>query len=140
MTDPETMPDLPPDLRDRLGGLWDSKPPSGVREELLREAEQRLSPEPSTPVLPWRSPLPAAAAAALVGFFLWAGSRTTDSEDGESFAALDINQDRVVDVLDARDLARELHESRAGVDTNGDGTIDQADVDWIVNDIVRLDG
>lgn len=52
----------------------------------------------------------------------------------------DLNQDGVVDIVDALRLAQIVEDDQAtgGKDINGDGRIDQADVEALAADVVRL--
>lgn len=58
------------------------------------------------------------------------------------FAREDINHDRVVNILDAFQLAREIRSGAAlpaTFDFNGDGIVNQADANAIAAEAVRLD-
>ena len=59
-----------------------------------------------------------------------------------TIARADINHDGRVDILDAFQLARELQSGRkpaAGLDLNGDGMVDQRDVEIIAAQAVKLE-
>lgn len=59
-----------------------------------------------------------------------------------AIAHADINHDGHVDILDAFQLARELQSGRkpaAGLDLNGDGVVDQRDVEIIAAQAVKLE-
>ena len=61
---------------------------------------------------------------------------------GPGIARADINHDGRVDILDAFQLARELQSGRkvaAGLDLNGDGVVDQRDVEIMAAQAVKLE-
>lgn len=76
-----------------------------------------------------------AAAGLLVAFFsFWLASSRFDRED--------VNRDRVVNILDAFQLARELRSGAplpSRFDFNGDGIVNQADADAVAAKAVRLE-
>jgi hypothetical protein len=78
----------------------------------------------------------AAAAALVLGLFLIRPWERSDRQDLRA----DLDRSGRVDVLDAFLLARKLAAGTAGpeFDLNGDGRVDQRDVDFAVNQAVRL--
>ncbi len=84
------------------------------------------------------SPYPwlAAAAALVIGLFLLRPWERTTQQDLRA----DLDHSGQVDVLDAFLLARKLAAGTAGpeFDLNGDGRVDQRDVDFAANQAVRL--
>jgi hypothetical protein len=82
----------------------------------------------------WRSSLAATAAAAtiLLAWLLWPAASPPGGQ-----LAMDLDRSGRVDILDAYQLARQLPN---GKDLNGDGRVDQADVDAIAQSAVDLKG
>lgn len=80
----------------------------------------------------------AAACLVLIGWLYFA-LRPVNSI--ATLAREDLNHDGRVDILDAFQLARELHsgvQPASGLDLNGDGRVDQADVEHIAAQAVKL--
>lgn len=64
------------------------------------------------------------------------------NRSGRQFAREDLNHDGRVDILDAFQLAREIRDGKARVDTgdfNGDGKVDEADVELLAKRAVNLE-
>jgi Dockerin type I domain len=147
MHDPSER-DLPPALREQFAELWNpGQPPERVREHLRAAAERQLAPLPRRVRRPVLLRMLPAAAAALLALVLWTGTRPNPKDqDTASLAPADINGDRVVNILDALDLARKLDEPQAAGnslplrwDINRDGLVDGADVDATARQAVRID-
>lgn len=136
MTDrPENDP--PPELQDEIAGLWrPGAPPPRVERTLRAAARARLRPAPWRQQA-WVGAVLAAAAGLLL--LLWLRAQP---EDTRALARADVNRDRVVDILDARDLARHLRRGdapRERWDVNRDGHVDDADVEAAAREAVRID-
>jgi hypothetical protein len=85
----------------------------------------------------WLAAAAVVALAAVLGSLLFSNRRLPD------VAREDVNRDGRVDVLDAFALARRLQQGAAMdrlFDINGDGVVDQKDIDAIATRAVRLDG
>ena len=94
----------------------------------------------------------ALAAAAMVGIVVMLGEPTGKSDPAEYATATqpqttvdiepgDYNANGTLDILDAYLLAKTVSKSsdlHPGNDLNGDGLIDQRDIDWIANQAVAL--
>jgi hypothetical protein len=110
--------------------------PPTVDEAVTRSARERLArPECKRPswlrLVLWS----AAPATAMVVFLLLLRHSPGD------FAREDLNHDGKVDILDAFQLARELHSGSPPApshDVNGDGLVNQLDVERIAADAVKL--
>jgi hypothetical protein len=117
--------------------------PRSVDDAVLNAARRALRQPESTPFRWWAlqnwpnwARIPGLAAAGLLLAFL------TSLFVPSRFASEDVNHDRLVNILDAFQLAREL---RAGTplptsfDFNSDGIVNRADVDAVAAESVRLD-
>ncbi len=108
--------------------------PPGVDEAILVLARRRRV------AWPWAMAGSAAAIAAAVGLAVWLHSPGASERFARTPLAL-AEYTRTGDIRDAFFLARQL---KAGVrpglrwDTNGDGVVDQRDVDALAMDAVRL--
>ncbi len=139
MTD---APDIPPKLRDELAGLWQPEAvPAGITDALRTAARAHLRPLPChrrrQGVLSGLGAL--AAGLALI---LWIRDPSETSDMVTALALADVNGDRVVDIIDARDLARHLGQKdplEGRWDVNQDGTVDLADVEAAAHEAVRID-
>ena len=121
-------------LRRDLCSLYQSHTviPSHVNDAILNRAHARLAGMHRTPrmrKLRWAGA--AVAAAACVLLFGRVAFRSP-------FAPEDIDGNRRVDIVDALKLAHQV-QSGKGRDLNGDGVIDQRDVETIAVAVVRLD-
>lgn len=115
--------------------------PRAVDERILRAAKQRLS-KPAKTRAGWRwgllIPSLGVATAILLVVALWHyPGRTFKGK----FAREDINHDGKVDILDAFALARKMNgasKASSGPDINGDGVVDERDVQLIAAQAVKL--
>ncbi len=145
---------LPPQLADRLAEASRQRVfvPREVDEAILAAAQQHLAPVRQRHrwrrVAGWSS---AVAAAVVVGVSAWLamiGLQGRPSPTAAPHVAVrlpaDIDGNGNVNVLDAFALARELNAAGnrppTNGDVNGDGRIDQADVDAIAQRAVQLNG
>ena len=117
--------------------------PRTIDEVVLRQARRHLG-KPEPPKFPWRRLIPrlAAAAAALVLLLGYIFTRHDGGYSPPAFAREDLNHDGRVDILDAFALARQLKSGPVpgrGEDINGDGVVDQRDVETIATHAVRLE-
>jgi len=139
--DPYQENEAPPELLHAFRQLRpkDVRVPRSLDDAVLKAARRKLRPRrvwwtvPSWPHWARISGLAAAGlAVALLTFFLLPSHSLRE----------DINGDKVVNILDAFQLARELR-SRGTLssrfDFNGDGIVSQADVDVVAAEAVRLD-
>ncbi|HKW30405.1 MAG TPA: dockerin type I domain-containing protein [Verrucomicrobiae bacterium] len=116
--------------------------PPAIDSVVLLAAHRRLArPQRSGPGafrfwLNW--PVWAAACLAVLGLvFLFVKPAAVTP----AIARMDVNHDGRVDILDAFQLARELQAGRkvaAGLDLNGDGVVDQRDVEILAAQAVTL--
>ena len=120
--------------------------PRSVDDSILNAARRTLNrpaPVESMPVRWWAvqnwpnwARIPGLAAAGLLVAFL--SFMLTPSR----FAREDVNRDRIVNILDAFELARELRSGAplpARFDFNGDGIVNRADADAVAAEAVRLE-
>jgi len=109
--------------------------PPALDESLVRSVRRHFSPpKPGRPWW-WRTLAWSAGAAILLVIFLWT------RHPALSFDREDLNHDGRVDILDAFMLAREIQSGQRpdlGRDVNGDGKVDQSDVERIALDAVKL--
>jgi hypothetical protein len=135
--DNQPEPELPPKLAEALRSLNRPKirVPSSIDEAIAQAAADHLRREPVRVLWPNRYWL-AAAAALVLGLFLLRPWERFDRPDLRA----DLDRSGRVDVLDAFLLARKLADGSAGLefDLNGDGRVDQRDVDFAANQAVRL--
>lgn len=136
-------PQAPAALVEALRALAPRKPtvPPALDEAILQQARLHLESLPSAQrrVVPFPRWLAAAAALVLgVGVvFLF----TREKHRETPLVREDIDGNGQVDILDAFALARKLQAgavSAAVFDINGDGVIDQRDIDWIASRAVKL--
>jgi hypothetical protein len=136
-------PRLPARLSEDLKALY-AQPrviPQRVDDAILTLARKHLAGlARSRRIVHFPRWLAAAAAVALAAVLvsLWFSSRRLPEVARE-----DINHDGRVDVLDAFALARRLQQGAATesmLDINGDGVVDQRDIDAITTRAVKLDG
>jgi hypothetical protein len=115
--------------------------PPTIDEAVLREARRHLG-KPQRPRYSWRLWIPRfAAAAALVALLTYGFVRQGSRSRPPVFAREDLNHDGRVDILDAFALARQLKSGLVpgpGQDINGDGVVDERDVETIAAQAVRL--
>lgn len=136
-------PRLPARLSEELKGLY--PPPRLIPQQadaaVLAQAREHLAGVGRRRrVVPFPRWLAAAAAVALAAVLgsLWFSARRSPE-----LAREDINRDGRVDVLDAFALARRLQQGATldrGFDFNGDGAVNQQDIDAITARAVKLDG
>lgn len=136
-------PQLPAKLPEELKTLF-APPrliPPRVDDAVLAQAREHLAGVArSRRIVQFPRWLAAAAAVALAAVLasLWFSSRRSPE-----LAREDINRDGRVDVLDAFALARRLQQGAATVrmfDINGDGVVDQKDIEAVTTLAVKLDG
>ena len=115
--------------------------PRAIDETVLREARHRLE-KPGHSRARWLRLLPRLAAVAIVVLLLtYVFLRERSNFHSPTFAREDVNHDGRVDILDAFALARQLQSGQArgaGLDVNGDGIVDERDVQTIAGRAVRL--
>ena len=135
-------PQLPARLSKELKTLYAPSRliPPQVDDAVLAQAREHLGSFARSRILHFRRWLAAAALVALAAVLgsLWLFSRRLPEVARE-----DINRDGRVDVLDAFALARRLQQGVATdrlFDLNGDGVVDQKDIDAITTRVVKLDG
>jgi len=90
-------------------------------------------------LLPW---LAAAAAMIVAGFLFFFAGRSSNPRNPATFAREDVNHDGRVDILDAFALARQLKQAKVSdlhLDLNGDGVVDERDMEIIASEAVKLD-
>ena len=113
--------------------------PARVDEAILAQARLHLREIAAPAVVPYPGWL-AAAAAILAGLGLtFLFSRT--GPEGPTFAREDVDRNGRVDMLDAFALARKLQAGAVSdrtFDLNGDGVIDQRDIDSIAAQAVKI--
>ncbi len=134
---------IPAELAQRIKALYQEQLPIPffVDELVLAKARAHLE-------RPARSRIVVAsfrwvAAAAVVTFGAWLGSLWFTAKSPATTAREDINQDGRVDILDAFALARRLQQGavlRPLFDFNGDGVVDQKDIDAVAARAVKLGG
>jgi hypothetical protein len=134
----------PPRLVSALKGLPRQQVfvPRTIDEAMLREAKRRLE-KCERPRFSWWHWIPrfaaVAIALALVAYVILRHETVTRPP---AFAREDLNHDGRVDILDAFALARQLKSGKAaapGSDMNGDGIVDQRDIEAIAVQAVRLE-
>jgi hypothetical protein len=139
--DPYQEDDAPPDLIHAFRQLRpkDLRVPSSVDDAVLAAARRTLQPTRAWwTVSRWPnwarvSGLTAVGFAVALLMFLLLPARSLRE---------DINGDKVVNILDAFQLARQLRSHgtlSSRFDFNGDGSVNQADVDVVAAEAVRLD-
>jgi hypothetical protein len=140
--DDTSEPQLPAKLSEGLKSLH-APPrviPPRVDDAILAAAREHLAgvaPEHRIVLFPrWLAAAAVVALAAVLGS-LWFSNRRLPEVARE-----DLNRDGRVDVLDAFTLARRLQQGAATdrlFDINGDGAVDQKDIDAITTRAVKLD-
>jgi hypothetical protein len=116
--------------------------PPATDESILLAARRHLS-KPARAVRRWTILIPAFGLAAVIALLtiLWHGVGHHRSAEQPEFSREDINHDGQVDILDAFALAREIKTSTkppSGMDVNGDGVVDEKDVETIATRAVKL--
>lgn len=136
--------DAPPELAAAFKKLMPAAVfiPRTVDEAVLRAARERLAPatRPRPRVVPIWLRWPALVGFATTAVIAVLAIRTAHF-GGQRYAREDINHDGRVDILDSFDLARRLRDGRSNgsLDQNGDGVVDQRDVQWLAARAVNLD-
>jgi hypothetical protein len=113
--------------------------PPTIDEAILRTAQQHL-----------RKPEPARKGFCFARFFRWTlamaclvllGTMLLFLRPQTNYAREDLNRDNRVDILDAFQLARALQSVNPSSvqDLNGDGTVNQTDVDLLAQESVKLE-
>jgi len=133
----------PTALVEALRALAPQKPtvPPALDEDILQQARLHLQSLPSAErrLVPFPRWLAMAAALVLgVGVVF---QLTREKHRETPLVREDIDGNGQVDILDAFALARKLQQgavSAAVLDVNGDGVIDQRDIDWIAARAVKL--
>lgn len=119
-----------PELSQGLQQLYPLPPvPARVDERILNLARAELARRGRWRPLRWVGAVAAVTGAIFLGRLLLRGPISPRDLDGN----------RRVDIVDALVLAHQI-QSGHGRDVNGDGRIDQLDVDAIGMDVVQLDG
>jgi hypothetical protein len=143
--DPEAPASLIAGLRKSLSESETVFVPSTFDNAIERAARAHLSGE-RAPRFRWMTLLAwvtAATAIIVAGLFLFLPSRPgTNLVKAPDLAREDINGDGKVDILDAFALARQLRNGAVpnrGLDLNGDGIVDERDLQIIAGKAVRLD-
>jgi hypothetical protein len=120
--------------------------PPAVDQRILAMARERLAkPVARRPVFGrWPVWATAAAAALVVGFFIFQGSfhSSNPNTPASTFAREDINHDGRIDILDALALARQIEAgsvAKSSGDVNADGVVSPGDVQTIAQHAVQLD-
>jgi Dockerin type I domain len=138
----EQEPAAPARLVEELRALHNQRLiiPRGVDETILSQAWAHLKEQPERRQLV-RFPrwLAAAAVAMLAAGLVFLLTRHGGVRP--TLAREDIDRNGQVDILDAFALARKLQlgaTSDSALDVNGDGIIDQRDIDWIAARAVKL--
>ncbi|HKX61259.1 MAG TPA: dockerin type I domain-containing protein [Verrucomicrobiae bacterium] len=134
-------PIVPARLVEALGALHESKVsvPTHVDEAVLAQARSHLQKVAAPSIVPFPRWL-AAAAAVLAGLGLTFLLSKTGPEV-PAFAREDVDRNGRVDMLDAFALARKLQAGSVSdrvFDLNGDGVIDQRDIDSIAAHAVKV--
>jgi hypothetical protein len=115
--------------------------PPTVDEAVLRAARQHFA-RPPRKSWRWMILIPSFGVAALIAILGIFWHRNPSSPAQPQLAREDINQDGRVDILDAFALAREI-KTRATLtasdDVNGDGVVDEKDVEIIAARAVKLE-
>jgi len=118
--------------------------PPTLDEAILQAARKHLS-KPERPRFKWLPVLPwlgAATAMIVAGAFLFFHSQPGSHPSNPSaFARQDINHDGRIDILDALALARQLKQGTVSdlrLDVNGDGVVDDRDMQIIASEAVKL--
>jgi hypothetical protein len=117
--------------------------PPAVDESVLRAAHQHLAPKTQArfrwlPLLSW---LATATAILVAAVLILARFKPGVVPNPTAFAKEDINHDGRVDILDAFAIARQLKQgtvSNPHLDINGDGVVDERDMQMIVTEAVKL--
>jgi hypothetical protein len=120
--------------------------PPTVDEAVLRAARRRLE-KPSRPSFSRFFPMPSLTAAlglalALICATYFLSRRPQKQSKDPMLVRQDLNHDGRVDILDAFELARQLKSggaSNPALDMNGDGIVDQRDVEIIAARAVLLE-
>jgi hypothetical protein len=135
-------------LRTDLRGLFE--PPGAVPARadkiILDQARRRLA-QPRRLIirLRWAAGIAAAAAVLIIGVSLYQGPNHQSSIVNHQSVAegrADVDGNGRVDILDAFKLARDIEARGLGAaqwDLNGDGRVDQDDVNLVASAAVRLD-
>jgi hypothetical protein len=139
--------DAPLALVSALKGLPKEKifVPGSIDQAVLKASRNQLqrTQHPKRILFPWR--IWAAATMVMLALILavhFAVVKSRHTRQTAQFAPEDINRDGQVDILDALLLAQELrtgHSRTAGLDLNGDGVVDEKDVEVVAARAVRLE-
>lgn len=126
---------IPESLESALGAAFGSDSLASVRERTLDAAGPRLAGRRRQRVVRIAAPF---GVAALIALAVWLTPPTTPTTPTRQLTH-DLNNDGVVDILDAQLLAIRL-DAGDGIDINNDGLIDKADVDALAMRVVSLGG
>lgn len=139
MSDSPQQTDLPPRLVQALGEAYTHRPkiPAAVEDSILAQAHEKFARRRRLRLMArWGTGL-AAGLAAMIVLVVW----LHHPKPTQNFAKGDINRDGQVNMVDALVLAKHLaarDKSDQAWDINGDGRIDQKDVDAIAAASVSL--
>ena len=100
----------------------------------IRAAARR----PRGRLLRWRRAIAAAAAAALLALGLWALNGVPEGGTRASAVTGDLNDDGIVDIVDAYLLDRRLASAPAGGDITRDGRVDAKDLLRLIEMVVSV--
>jgi dockerin type I repeat protein len=139
----EQEPPAPARLVEGLRSLHNQKPlvPPFVDEAILAHVHARLKGQSERARVVWL-PRWAMAAAAVIVLCIGAGLLLTRRTNPPAIIAReDIDRNGQVNILDAFALARKLQQGGGDgtvLDLNGDGVVDQRDIDWVASRAVKL--
>jgi hypothetical protein len=139
MSDSPEQTDLPPQLARALHEAYTHSPiiPAAVEDSILAQAHEKFARRRRLRLIArWGTGL-AAGLAAMIVLVVW----LHHPKPAQNFAKGDINADGQVNMIDALVLAKHLSthdKSDQTWDINGDGRIDQKDVDAIASASVSL--
>jgi len=146
--DDESRLNLPEKLREDIKGLYQSSStiPPEIDRAILDRAHQHFSRTKQRRIR-WIAPWKIAAAAAVIIFaFSLSLNKLSGPAPEQAYQAVvqatDIDHNGRVDILDAFTLARQIERAnpiKSEWDMNGDGQVDQSDVDTVALAAVRLD-
>jgi hypothetical protein len=136
-------PRAPQGLIDDLRALYGAEVPvpADVDRQVARLARRRLAGGRARTMTIWRLAPLAAAAAVLLALGAWTLLRAPHAAPPALAAREDVDGNGRVDILDAFLVARRIESGQPppkAWDVNGDGVVDQADVDAIARAAVAL--
>jgi hypothetical protein len=146
--EPNKSPDDFPALSSGLKSLFAARmAPSAAAHEAVRAEIRRHFARTSAPPrsrISWRT-LPWAIAAVILisvlSWMIWPGYQPNNQTPLLAYQPGDVDRNGRIDILDAMSLAGILEgggPNQSEFDVNGDGTLDQRDVDFVAMQAVRL--